>query len=411
MLLRLVVTLTMALSRPARSRGSSASVTRAGPVVLTASARSKTSNSMSCSFHISGWIPALLMSRSIGRVSRSSASRRTLAGSVTSSCRTLAPVRASSPAVSGSRAVPTTCQPAAAYWRASSRPMPRFAPVISTVAPPPPADSPEQKPAGGQARMTAARAASAMFLVTSGYSPAGRIAVYWPRTVNDAAWTRMISSRCTVVLVACLLAACGGERGDDPQARPSGATLPGVYAGTFPCGNCPGIDTTLWLRRDGRFFISQQYLQEDGSHAMTAHGLGRWQWEPDAGELVLDGKGPLRRYVRAGDDALQMVVDSALEHRLARDAAAPRTPAAMPLAGTIRLAEGGATFTECLTGYAVPVARTGEYSRFAHRYRGAGLRGRPAFVEFEGRFAWQDDGPPVGVVIDQFITVKGQGGC
>jgi hypothetical protein len=36
-------------------------------------------------------------------------------------------------ASAGFRAVPITCQPRAAYCRASSRPMPRFAPVTSTV--------------------------------------------------------------------------------------------------------------------------------------------------------------------------------------------------------------------------------------------------------------------------------------
>jgi len=229
--------------------------------------------------------------------------------------------------------------------------------------------------------------------------------------MNNAAWTRCLSSRLVIGVLAGLLAACGEDRRDEPPEAPSSAGLPGVYTGTLPCGNCPGIDTTLWLRPDGRFFKTQQYLQDDGSYAMTSNSLGLWRWDRDTASLVLDGRGPLRRFTRTGADQLRMVVDSPMEHLLARDAAAPRTPAAMPLAGMISLTSEGAAFSECLTGYEVPVARTGEYSKFAHLYRGAGLRGRPAFVEFEGRFVWQDDVSPVGVVIEQFIAVKGEGGC
>ena len=68
-----------------------------------------------------------------GESASSPAMRSMLAGSVTSSRTTSEATSASSAASPGFLAVPMTRQPAAAYRRASSRPMPRLAPVIRTV--------------------------------------------------------------------------------------------------------------------------------------------------------------------------------------------------------------------------------------------------------------------------------------
>ena len=64
---------------------------------------------------------------------------RMLAASVTSSALTLTFLRCAATALrsfaaAGSRAVAITCHPSAAYCLANSRPIPRLAPVISTVA-------------------------------------------------------------------------------------------------------------------------------------------------------------------------------------------------------------------------------------------------------------------------------------
>src|SRR6185295_6351998 len=67
------------------------------------------------------------------------AAPRTLVASVTSISRTRTrpppsdAIRCSSFAVGGARQAAKTCQPSAAYWRANSRPRPRFAPVTRMV--------------------------------------------------------------------------------------------------------------------------------------------------------------------------------------------------------------------------------------------------------------------------------------
>jgi len=65
----------------------------------------------------------------------------------------------------------------------------------------------------------------------------------------------MLLSRLAVFLVIALLGGCSDESDRDTSAVLPEASLPGVYAGVFPCDGCPGIAATLWLRTDGRFFF------------------------------------------------------------------------------------------------------------------------------------------------------------
>lgn len=207
-----------------------------------------------------------------------------------------------------------------------------------------------------------------------------------------------------------LFAGCGGsERG--PPTEPSLAPLPGVYTGTFPCRDCPGIDTTLWLRPDGRFFIRQLYVQSGDREALDAYGHGRWQPAETDGIVVLEGEGPNRIFRRDGPDALLLRTDSDLEHRLTRHSEATSFTSRIRLTGTVRMEAGGGVFTECLTGYAVPLRESGDFGRFRHQYRSVGARSGTVFVEFEGRFHWTDDGKPASVSIDRFATIRESGSC
>lgn len=213
-------------------------------------------------------------------------------------------------------------------------------------------------------------------------------------------------------LLAALVAACG-ESTDDaaPQALPP-ATLPGVWTGVFPCDNCPGIDTGLWLRADGRFFIEQQYpaIVESGVPT-TAHGLGRWLWNAEDQVVMLDGNGPDRIFEHPDGETLIMRTASSLEHRLGRDATSPPFIATIRLGGMARRQGDGYVFKECLTGFELPLHTTGDYSRFRHQYRSVTPRGGSAAVELEGRFTWGHDGAPLAVHIVRFVTIRDEGRC
>jgi uncharacterized lipoprotein NlpE involved in copper resistance len=218
------------------------------------------------------------------------------------------------------------------------------------------------------------------------------------------------SLRC-LALLALLLGACGDSR-DAPPAPPRSASLPGVWVGVFPCDDCPGIDVTLWLRADERFFIEQHYRPGDSSGTpATAYGLGRWRWDAGGRVLVLDGEGPDRIFEPDGADALRMRTPSPLEHRLRRNADSPAFGATLRLSGTARREGDAYVFEECLTGYALPLDSGGDYARLRRHYRSVVPRGAAAPVELEGRFIWTADGAPASFRIERFITFRDEGGC
>ncbi len=219
----------------------------------------------------------------------------------------------------------------------------------------------------------------------------------------------MCPSRLLLLTVLFVLGGCADDGDDLSRTALSLASLPGVYAGTFPCSDCPAIPTTLWLRPDGRFFFRQHYPADDEREAMDAYSLGRWS--ADGAGIELRGSGPVRSFTRIDSDTLEMETDSDLEHQLSRDADAAPFSASLRLSGMMRTQGRNAFFTECLAGFDVPVAKGGEFTKFWHQYRSAGGRGKAIYVELEGRFSWTADGAPRSLAIERFITVKADGSC
>ena len=211
--------------------------------------------------------------------------------------------------------------------------------------------------------------------------------------------------RLFVFIVVVLIAACTDDRRDEPVADLSVSSLPGVYSGVFPCSGCPGIQTNLWIHDGGSFIIEQQYRAAEGQ-AMTTHGLGRWNWVAAEKILVLKGAGPDRVFTRPDADSLIMRTESDLDHRLRRDPAAPNFSATTRLSGMMQVSADGASFRECVSGIVAPVSQRGDYARFAHQYRSSAERGKPVYVEFDGRFSWSADDSLQSLAIERFHTIK-----
>jgi len=221
----------------------------------------------------------------------------------------------------------------------------------------------------------------------------------------------MSLNRILLFLVIVLISGCSDDHDSDSPAELPEASLPGVYRGVFPCDGCPGITSTLWLRSDGRFFISQRYPADDAGEAIDAYSLGRWSSIADDPVIELRGAGPTRRFVRVDRDMLVMRTDSDLEHRLTRDPDATDFTATIRMLGMMHMRGDSALFTECLTGFAAPVSKGGDFARFRHQYRSAARTGTPTYVELEGRFSWSDNGTVKSLTIERFITVKANGAC
>ena len=67
----------------------------------------------------------------------------------------------------------------------------------------------------------------------------------------------------------------------------------GTYAGTLPCGDCPGIQTVLKIKDDNTYEISSVYLDKK-SEPVTAKGI--FAWDETGSIITLDAYGDHLKY-------------------------------------------------------------------------------------------------------------------
>ena len=216
-----------------------------------------------------------------------------------------------------------------------------------------------------------------------------------------------LQSLTAVVLLGVTIAGCGRDRGDDAAATtPAPPTLPGVYAGQFPCSNCTTVGATLWLRNDQRFFFRQSFTGGEGAKGTEmTYALGRWTWDEHAAEIVLRGPGPERRLAVLDSDRLRMRVASPIEHVLARDASDPAFKDRIRLDGeSTSTKDGVVTFTECLTGLPLRVADAGAFKELRRQQRLMNPRGKVALTTVDAHFAHVSSGEVL--VVDRFVAIK-----
>ena len=153
-----------------------------------------------------------------------------------------------------------------------------------------------------------------------------------------------------VALVA--LAGCKRDTAPAPEATPAAepppaATAPakepvvaaataldtkafaGNFSGTLPCGDCPGIDTTLELRPDGSFMLMETYRGKKAEPGMLE---GTWTAEDNGSRIRLDPNSKReqdRLYAVTSHDRITPLgsdgtpATPGLEDSLERDAAQP----------------------------------------------------------------------------------------
>lgn len=172
-----------------------------------------------------------------------------------------------------------------------------------------------------------------------------------------------------------LLAACGGPQRPEASTEPqvivnvNDADTPYVWTGyftdTLPCADCPGIETTLWVRSDSTFVLQQFYLERD----TLPHGhIGQWHVVavpegPKAGLLTIGADGDKPEFYRLTKEGLMLVDEmgqpfpSTLDHTLDKLAdelgdAVPR----MLISGTYTYMADAHTFQPCGTRFLWPCA-------------------------------------------------------
>lgn len=159
------------------------------------------------------------------------------------------------------------------------------------------------------------------------------------------------------------------------------------YRGVLPCADCGGIDTSLFLEKDGTFVLREQYqTTREGNNTFASYG----QWRRTADKLVLTDSAGEKRYFRPVDNTLEMLdqqglpINSSLPRQLtATEQALPDTP--MSMKGMYRYLADAATFSDCATGKTFVVASNAVLERLY--LRTTALAGEPVLVSFTAHFA------------------------
>ena len=158
------------------------------------------------------------------------------------------------------------------------------------------------------------------------------------------------------------------------------------WRGILPCADCEGIETSLFLEKDGTWVMNERYqgVREEPS-SFASYGT----WARTADKLVLTDSQGEKSYYRAKGEALEMLdregnpIESQLNYTLAPvKATLPVTPMAMR--GMYFYMADAATFTDCATGKQVSVASNAELERGYLAARGASEK--PVLLSVEGHF-------------------------
>jgi hypothetical protein len=217
-----------------------------------------------------------------------------------------------------------------------------------------------------------------------------------------------------IALLSASLAGCGRKQAnDEPTSTPQPPDLAGVYAGSFACGNCKEISQTLWVRGDGRFFLRQSYLSEDGKVEDASYAFGLWSWDENAAELVLRGHGPERRLKRLDGDRLEQLaaVASAAKSVLTREANAPAFTDRVRLDGESAMSERSATFKQCVTGLELAIVNNDSLKELRRLHKALNPTHRVALTAIDAHIVAAGAAAGEQLVIDKVIAIKPGSGC
>jgi copper homeostasis protein (lipoprotein) len=160
------------------------------------------------------------------------------------------------------------------------------------------------------------------------------------------------------------------------------------WRGVLPCADCEGIETSLFLEKDGTWVMNQHYQGAKAPSTFASYGT----WARTADKLVLTDTAGEKRYFRAKGEGLEMLdmqgnpIASQFNYTLAPiTAALPATPMAMR--GMYFYMADAAIFTDCATGKKVSVANNAQLERDYAAARGNDTK--PVLLTVDGHFTLQ----------------------
>lgn len=158
------------------------------------------------------------------------------------------------------------------------------------------------------------------------------------------------------------------------------------YKGLLPCADCEGIETSLFLEKDGTWVMNQRYQGAKPPFVLASYG----SWVRTADKLVLTESNGEKLYFRPKTDGLEMLahdgspIHSQFNYTLKRvNIGLPTTPSAMK-----GMYNSDATvFQDCVTGKTYSIANNAELER---GYAAVRRKGSPlVLLEMEAHFTQQ----------------------
>lgn len=160
------------------------------------------------------------------------------------------------------------------------------------------------------------------------------------------------------------------------------------YKGLLPCADCEGIETSLFLEKDGTWVMNQRYQGAKSPAVFASYG----SWARTADKLVLTESDGEKMYFRPKGDGLEMLdregqaIESQFNYTLkpTKDAL-PATP--MTMKGMYKYMADAAIFKDCATGRTYPVASNADLERGYAAARGQDYQ--PVLLVVEAHFTLQ----------------------
>lgn len=201
-----------------------------------------------------------------------------------------------------------------------------------------------------------------------------------------------------VALIGC------NHRADVEAVQPNLAELKPMqqsWRGVLPCADCEGIETALFLEKDGTWVMNSHYLgAAEKNTTFATYGT----WARTADKLVLTDTGGEKYYYHAKGEALEMLdrdgnpITSSLNYTLEPiKASLPVTPMAMR--GMYR----SGVFTDCMTGLRLPVTPDAQLEQ---RYLSANAAtNKPLLLNVEAHFTLKTN-PDTGNIVKMLTADK-----
>jgi len=177
------------------------------------------------------------------------------------------------------------------------------------------------------------------------------------------------------------------------------------WRGVLPCADCEGIETSLFLEKDGSWVMNQHYQGRKAPSMFGSYG----NWARTADKLILTDTHGEKIYFRAKGEALEMLdregnpITSQFNYTLQPvNAALPATPMAMR--GMYMYMADAAVFTDCATGKKVSVASNAQLERDYAAARGTDMK--PILLTVKGHFTVEPN-PDTGEGVKTLVADKG----